>query len=135
MNVPTADAIGDRAFYVERDGMRFAGTHLLLDLWGATRLDDIAVVDGALRAAVAATGATLIDIKLHHFTPNGGVTGVAILSESHISVHSWPERGYAAFDIFVCGAADPYKAIPVLQDVFRPEQVVVSEQKRGIEVL
>lgn len=135
MEMPTAEPIEERAYYIERHGLRFAGTHLLLDLWGASRLDDLAAIDAALREAVEACGATLIDIKLHHFTPNGGVTGVVVLSESHISVHSWPERGYAAFDVFVCGAADPYKAIPVLKRVFKPERLLVTENMRGIEVL
>ena len=50
-----------------------------------------------------AAGATLLHIHLHHFTPNGGVSGVAVLAESHISIHSWPEYGYAALDVFMCG--------------------------------
>jgi S-adenosylmethionine decarboxylase proenzyme len=49
----------------------------------------------------ARPGATLLHIHLHHFEPNGGVSGVAVLAESHISIHSWPKRGYAALDIFM----------------------------------
>jgi S-adenosylmethionine decarboxylase proenzyme len=63
---------------------------------------------------------------------NGGVSGVAVLSESHISVHTWPEKGFAAFDVFMCGAAEPQKAIAVLEAAFRPTRVVVGEHKRGI---
>lgn len=79
------------------------GTHLLADLHGCRHLDDPVVIEAALRAAVAAAGATLIDLRLHHFGIAQGVTGVALLAESHISIHSWPEHGYAAIDIFLCG--------------------------------
>jgi S-adenosylmethionine decarboxylase len=74
----------------------------------------------------------LLHIHLHKFSPNGGVSGVAVLSESHISVHTWPERGFAAFDVFMCGAAQPQKAIGVLEGAFKPKRVVVGEYKRGI---
>ncbi len=82
--------------------------------------------------AVKAAGATLLDIHVHHFTPNDGVSGVAVLAESHISVHTWPERGYAALDIFVCGACDPYAAVPVMRNAWRPEEVIISEHRRGL---
>ena len=80
------------------------GTHLLADLTGCAGLDDPARVESALRAGVAAAGATLLDLKLHHFGEGHGVTGVALLAESHLSIHTWPEHGYAAVDIFLCGA-------------------------------
>ena len=117
---------------VGHDGLRCVGTHLLIDLWGAQRLDDLAHAEATLRAAVKAAGATLLDIHVHHFTPNDGVSGVAVLAESHISVHTWPERGYAALDIFVCGTCDPYAAIPVMRDAWRPEEVIISEHRRGL---
>ncbi|MSP89869.1 MAG: adenosylmethionine decarboxylase [Alphaproteobacteria bacterium] len=118
--------------FVERDGVVFAGTHLIVDLWGAKRLDDLAWIEQALKDAVKAAKATLLHIHLHHFEPNGGVSGVAVLAESHISIHTWPERGYAALDIFMCGVAKPHKAIPVLRRAFSPDQVLLSEQKRGM---
>lgn len=80
------------------------GRHLIADLWGCEGLADPARIEAALRAAVTTAGATLIDLKLHHFGPQQGVTGVALLAESHISIHSWPEHDYAAVDIFLCGA-------------------------------
>ncbi len=64
--------------------------------------------------------------------PNGGISGVAVLAESHISVHTWPERGYAAFDVFMCGSAEPKKALKVLEQAFAPERVVVGIHKRGV---
>lgn len=118
-------------FFVVRDGVRFAGTHLIVDLWGCERLDDIDHIDAAMRDAVEAANATLLHIHLHHFTPNDGVSGVAVLAESHISVHTWPERGYGAFDVFMCGDARPHEAIEVLRRAFRPDRVEVTEHLRG----
>jgi S-adenosylmethionine decarboxylase len=129
----TALAAGEQRkdFFIERDGERFAGTHLLVDLWGAERLDDLAYVEDTLRECVEAAKATLLHIHLHHFTPNDGISGVAVLAESHISIHSWPESGYAALDIFMCGEAEPHRAVEVLRERFSPAQVVVEEVRRG----
>ncbi|UCH72858.1 MAG: adenosylmethionine decarboxylase [Rhodospirillales bacterium] len=121
----------DKDFFVERDGLRFAGTHLIIDLWGCERIGEIDHIDAAMRESVEAAGATLLHIHLHHFTPNDGVSGVAVLAESHISVHTWPECGYAAFDVFMCGDARPNAAIEVLKRYFRPDRVEVSEHLRG----
>lgn len=118
-------------YFVERDGMKFAGMHLLVDLWGASRLDDPQHIDAALRNAALIAGATILHSHFHHFTPNGGVSGVVVLAESHISIHTWPERDFAAVDIFMCGECDPHKAIPVLQAAFAPTQIDVNEQRRG----
>jgi S-adenosylmethionine decarboxylase len=81
----------------------FTGTHLLADLFDCDHLADEARIEAALRAAVAASGATLLALHVHGFGDAQGVTGVALLAESHISIHSWPERRYAAIDIFLCG--------------------------------
>lgn len=119
-------------YFVERDGVKFAGTHLLIDLWDASRLDDPALIDATLRDAALAAGATILHSHFHHFTPNGGVSGVVVLAESHISIHTWPERSYAALDIFMCGDCNPYKAIPLLKSAFGPGSVQVGEQRRGL---
>ena len=121
-------------FFIERDGVRFARTHLIIDLFGARRLDDLKWVEETLKRCVEVAGATLLHIHLHHFTPNGGVSGVAVLSESHISVHSWPEADYAAFDVFMCGEAKPHLAVEVLRQAFEAEDVVVKEHQRGEEM-
>ena len=119
-------------YFVEKNGVRYAGTHLLVELWHAKNLDSLDVAERALREATIASGATLLHIHLHHFAPNGGLSGVAVLAESHISIHTWPERGYAALDIFMCGECDPYKAIPVIRRAFEPGLVQLSEQRRGV---
>lgn len=117
--------------FVVRNGVRCAGAHLIVDLYQASRLDDIAHMEETLRRCVTAASATLLHIHLHHFEQNGGISGVAVLAESHISVHSWPERAYAAFDIFMCGNANPDACVPVLRDAFKPKRIAVSEHLRG----
>ncbi len=117
--------------WVECDGRTFAGRHLIIDLWGGDRLDDIGHIDTTLRRAVTAAQATLLHLHLHHFTPNGGVSGVAVLAESHISIHTWPEKAYAALDVFMCGDADPQQVIPVLEAAFGPDSVRVTQHLRG----
>lgn len=120
-------------YFIARDGKVFAGTHLIIDLWGAERLDDLEHVEQTLVKAIEEAKATLLHIHLHHFTPNGGISGVAVLAESHISIHTWPEKGYAALDVFMCGHAEPHKAIPVLESAFCPSRTDVDEILRGEE--
>ena len=117
--------------FVVRNGVRCAGAHLIGDLYQADRLDDLQHIEDTLRACVDAAGATLLHIHLHHFEPNGGISGVAVLAESHISIHSWPEHGYAALDIFMCGNANPDACVPVLRAAFSPKKIAVSELMRG----
>ena len=128
---PAHEGEARKDYFVQRDGVMFAGMHLLVDLWGASNLDDSALIDQVLRSAALEAGATILHSHFHTFTPNGGVSGVVVLAESHISIHTWPERGYAAVDIFMCGACNPYDAVPVLRAAFRPERVHVGEQRRG----
>jgi S-adenosylmethionine decarboxylase len=118
--------------FVKKDGLTFAGTHLIIDLWGAKRLGEIEHIEEALKECVTAAGATLLHIHLHHFSPNGGVSGVAVLAESHISIHTWPECEYAALDVFMCGDAKPHAAIEVLKQAFAPTSVNLGEHKRGM---
>lgn len=117
--------------FIHRDGKIFAGTHLIIDLWGANRLDDLTHMEAAMRLAVEKAKATLLHIHLHHFTPNGGISGVAVLAESHISVHTWPEKNYAAFDVFMCGDAEPEKAVDVFRSYFSPDSCQVDNISRG----
>ena len=118
--------------FAMRNGVRCAGVHLIIDLHGAEGLDDIDLVEATLRHCVDAAQATLLHIHLHHFQPNG-VSGVAVLAESHISIHTWPDAGYAALDVFMCGKADPDACIPVLREAFKAKRVEVNEILRGRE--
>lgn len=107
-----------------------AGIHLIVEITGGSGLDDVDRIDAALREAVKACRATLLHLHLHRFSPQG-VSGVAVLAESHISVHTWPEAGYGAFDIFMCGKSDPWQAVPVLRAAFKAGAVDVRELRRG----
>jgi S-adenosylmethionine decarboxylase len=117
---------------VVRDGERCAGVHLIIDLYDARNLDDIDYIEATLRRCVDASRATLLHLHVHRFQPNG-VSGVAVLAESHISIHTWPYSGYAALDVFMCGDADPDRCIPVLREAFAAKRVEVNELRRGRE--
>jgi S-adenosylmethionine decarboxylase len=118
-------------FYIERDGVRCAGTHLIVDLYGAKRLDDLKHIKETLRRCVEAAGATLLHVHLHRHTDKGGVSGAAVLAEGHMSVHSWPETGYLALDAFMGRDAKPELAIDIAKQAFRPARVVIKEHLRA----
>lgn len=111
------------------------GKHLIIEMMGAHNLQDIALCKQAFIEGVKDAGATLLDINIHPFKtdnmPEAGFSGMAILAESHISVHTWPENDYAAFDIFMCGDAEPEKALAVLKKHFKPEHCHVTTIIRG----
>ncbi|MDA0785103.1 MAG: adenosylmethionine decarboxylase [Proteobacteria bacterium] len=119
-------------YFIHEDGVAFAGRHLLIDLWDAERLTDIDHIEQTLRKAADASGATVLSVHLHQFSDSGGVSGVAILAESHISIHTWPERDYAALDVFMCGACNPHNALPILKSAFAAKSVTVNETRRGV---
>lgn len=96
--------------------MAALGRHLLGDLYGcdAKRLDDAEFIGQAMRRAAQAAGATVLNADFHRFSPCG-VTGVLTLKESHLAIHTWPEHGFAAIDLFTCGKdLDPERAYAVL---------------------
>ena len=93
------------------------GKHIIIDLYQAERLDDIDLMRQAINEIIEVTGAKLLFDNFHHFKPQG-ITGIACLAESHISVHTWPESSFAAFDIFMCGHSRPERAIDILERYF-----------------
>ena len=113
----------------------YDGRHLLADLHGCSGLDDLALIERALRAAAAAARATVLDLRLHGFGEGQGITGVALLAESHISIHSWPEHGYAALDFFLCGRRhDVDAALDAVVSALAPESVTRRVIERGYGV-
>lgn len=118
--------------YCKSGELSYAGTHLLIEIWKAKNISSARKVKKILIEAIKACHATLLEIHTHTFSPFNGVSGIAILKESHISVHTWPEFKYAAVDIFVCGNVNPYKAIPVFKQGFQTEEIQILEFKRGI---
>ena len=119
-------------YFVERKGQVYAGDHMLVDLWGAKSLDDLLVIEKTLRAAVKACGATLLHIHLNQFSQGGGISGIALLAESHMSIHTWPERGFASFDVCTCGSCQAENTLTVLEHYLSPDQVETVIQKRGL---
>lgn len=107
------------------------GTHLLIDISEAQNLSDIEHIRTTLQQAATACGATVLELMLHHFGEGHGVTGVAVLAESHISIHTWPEINYAAVDIFMCGQCNPQLAIPILEKAFSTKKLTVQSIARG----
>ena len=127
-----AETVSAKDYLVRKDGRVYAGSHVLVDFWGASNLTEPELIEMALREAANACGATVLHVHVHQFSSNGGVSGVAVLAESHISIHTWPELDFAAFDIFMCGNCVPERALPVLRRVFRPDREQVEEHKRGL---
>ena len=128
----TKEAENIKEFCVRDGTLKYAGIHLLIELWHARHLTDSSRIREILIKSIERCGATLLGIDLHIFSPNGGISGVAILQESHMSIHTWPEYEYAAIDIFVCGTIDPYLAMPILEQGFQPKRTEIQEIKRGI---
>lgn len=111
--------------------VKYAGIHLIIELWDGENFTNKDKIEEIMLEAAKACNATVLSIDLHEFSPNG-ISGTAILKESHISIHTWPEYKYAAMDIFVCGTCNPHKAIPVLKKGFKTKNVQVIEIKRGL---
>jgi S-adenosylmethionine decarboxylase len=111
------------------------GRHILFDVWGADSdlLNDVARMRAAMLDAADAAGATVVDDRFHRF-PDQGLSGVIVLAESHISVHTFPEHSYAAFDVFTCGLhVDPEEACRHLLGTLRAERWYVRRVLRGVE--
>ncbi|HEU68061.1 MAG TPA: adenosylmethionine decarboxylase [Candidatus Acetothermia bacterium] len=111
------------------------GRQFVVELWDCEpRAENVEEVRHWLRRAADRAGATLLDIQVHRFSPHG-ISAVAVLAESHISVHTWPERGYVALDVFTCGEeVSPEGAVEELCRFFRPGRTSVIEIKRGIRL-
>lgn len=112
------------------------GRHLLLECHGCVPalLADCERIEALLRRAAEAAGAHVLAGHFHPFGPGQGVTGVLLLRESHISIHSWPEFAYAALDLFMCGSAAPQRALAELLHGLAPTRHEVRELARGLGV-
>ncbi len=114
--------------------MTTLGEHYIIELYGcrSDTLDHFDNIQSALVQAARIAGATIIDSKFHRFSPQG-VSGVVIIAESHLSIHTWPEHGYAALDFFTCNIGmNIQAALDLLRDVFHPEEVEARVVHRGV---
>jgi len=104
--------------------MKPLGQHYLLECDGveAELLANPTQLQALLYMAAQAAQAQVLFAHFHHFGEGQGVTGVLLLQESHISIHTWPEYGYAAIDVFMCGEAQPQRAIAYLIEGLQPKQ-------------
>jgi S-adenosylmethionine decarboxylase proenzyme len=109
------------------------GRHLIIELFACdgVRIDSIDTVAEALRQAAAAIGATVVSEAFHRYAPQG-VSGVLLIAESHLSVHTWPETGYVAVDIFTCGGLDPRPGAEVMGRALGAQQYRLQETVRGL---
>ena len=113
------------------------GRHMILEVWGEPGSLPFWNMDEAAAALIQSAkdaGATVLSDRWHHFGSGYGYTGVVILSESHISVHTWPEKGYAALDVFMCGTCDPEDTLQTILTFYKAEKHSVQTLKRGIEI-
>lgn len=114
--------------------MVYLGRQVLAELLECDkkRLNDLDYVKKAMIEAAIDSNATVVGYKFHKFAPQG-VSGVVIIAESHLAIHTWPEHGYAAVDIFTCGSkTEPKLAFKRLRLAFRAKRVKYKELKRGI---
>lgn len=110
------------------------GIHYIIELYGceSTSLDNLPLIEQTLVQSADIAGATIISSKFHKFSPQG-VSGVVVIAESHLSIHTWPELGYAALDLYTCNLKlDIEKTLRLIKEVFSPEEMIVKYVERGI---
>ncbi|MDK1314254.1 adenosylmethionine decarboxylase [Pseudoalteromonas ardens] len=107
------------------------GQHIIVDLFDASNLIGEAHIEKMMIECANAANATVLKTHLHPFETNGGVSGMIILAESHISIHTWPEYNFAAMDIFMCGEAQPELCLPIIEACFQPGRMVINTLTRG----
>tara|TARA_B100000686_G_scaffold54455_1_gene58669 strand:+ start:14779 stop:15186 length:408 start_codon:yes stop_codon:yes gene_type:complete len=118
--------------FVNLNGEVFAGLHYLIDMWNVKYDENQKYIRNLLVRASEAGKATVLKVHTHHFGEGHGISGLAVLAESHISIHTWPERHYIAFDIFMCGNTDPDLSLNFLKNELKPEKIKVKIIKRGL---
>lgn len=114
--------------------MKALGTHIVCELSGCdpVLLTDVDAVRDMMIDAAKVARATVMEVAFHRFEPQG-VSGVVVLAESHISIHTWPELGYAAMDFYTCGEhTDPWLACEFAAKALRAQSTITSEVKRGV---
>lgn len=113
--------------------MKTIGRHLIAEYYqcDGNVLDDVTAIRSAMLDAARAVGATILGEAFHQFDPHG-VSGTVVIAESHLSIHTWPENGYVAVDIYTCGGLDPRKGFDLLYERLRAKSSRVQEILRGL---
>ena len=116
---------------VAQPSQKHLGIHLIAEFWDGKIIEEQREVERILLDAARRARSTALAISSHKFSPHG-ITAFVLLAESHISMHSWPEKNYLAVDIFTCGEKTmPFKALEYLKEIYQPKRVDVREIKRG----
>jgi S-adenosylmethionine decarboxylase len=114
--------------------LKALGTHIIVELsdCNSKTLSDVDQVTNILVSAAKEANAEVLQTAFHRFMPQG-VSGVVVIAESHLSIHTWPEYGYAAMDIYTCGNhTDPWKACRYAAEKFEAKQMLTTEVRRGL---
>ncbi|MCL1990304.1 MAG: adenosylmethionine decarboxylase [Defluviitaleaceae bacterium] len=113
--------------------LKTLGRHILVEYYNCASevLKDPALIEREMNQAALEAKATIVESKFHHFNP-WGVSGAVIVSESHLTIHTWPEYGFAAADFFTCGDIDPWKSFEYLEKVLKAEFSESVEIPRGL---
>jgi len=115
-----------------KEKTRYAGIHLIAEFWYGKIVEDKEELKKILITAAKKANSTPLKVDIYKFSPHG-ITGVVLLAESHIAIHSWPEYNYLAIDIFTCGDKSvPAKALNYLKKEFKPKKVEIKNIKRGM---
>ncbi|MDK2835369.1 MAG: S-adenosylmethionine decarboxylase [Thermosediminibacterales bacterium] len=114
--------------------MNALGRHILAEIYGcdAEILNNRSLIEKIMVNAALEAGAEVREVAFHKFSPQG-VSGVVVISESHFAIHTWPELGYAAVDVFTCGErVNPWDACNYITNMFNAKHMTATEVKRGI---
>lgn len=114
--------------------MEALGRQILVEFYDCdqSKINDVSYIENSLIQATKASKATIISHNFHKFSPYG-ISGVVVIAESHVTIHTWPEYNYAAVDIFTCGdTIDPWIIQEQLKDYFESKSVSSMEMKRGL---
>ncbi len=114
--------------------MKVLGHHILVEFYDCNpaRLNDLHHIQASMEYAARESKATIVESVFHHFSPHG-VSGVVVIAESHLAIHTWPEYNYAAVDLFTCGqTVNPWTAFDILKQQLEADNFSTNELKRGI---
>ncbi len=116
---------------LKKRNQKYIGIHIVAEFWHGKVIEDKKKLKEILIKAVLQAKSTPLECVIHKFEPHG-ITGVVLLSESHMAIHTWPEINYIAIDIFTCGERTlPNKAIEYLKEALKPKKFEIKEIKRG----